>query len=97
MLMVLQEVNNTETDNPEARRYFQTECRKAAEEIVHFMCSLQPANFREFWLPCKSTHRPPRRTRSNVMQTALSTSHQLLHCSSVVRSRLQTKKLLAPA
>lgn len=54
--MVLQEVNNTETDNPEARRYFQTECRKAAEEIVHFMCSLRPANFREFWLPCKSTH-----------------------------------------
>jgi hypothetical protein len=53
MLMTLQEANNTETDNPEARRYFQTECRKAAEEIVHFMCSLQPANFREFWLPCK--------------------------------------------
>lgn len=90
--MLLQEVNNTETDNPEARRYFQTECRKAAEEIVHFMCSLQPANFREFWLPCKSIHLFCKSPRSNFMQTALSTSHQRPPCLSVVRSKLQTKK-----
>lgn len=47
-----QEVNNAETENPEARRYFQTECRKSAEEIVRFISSLQRQNFKEFWLPC---------------------------------------------
>lgn len=48
----LQEVNNAETDNPEARRYFQTECRKSAEDIVRFISSLESQNFKEFWLPC---------------------------------------------
>lgn len=47
-----QEVNNSENENPEARRYFQTELRKAAEEIVHFMSTLRSHHFREFWLPC---------------------------------------------
>jgi hypothetical protein len=51
----MQEVNNAETDNPEARRYFQTECRKSAEEIVRFISSLRKQNFQEFWLPCTST------------------------------------------
>jgi hypothetical protein len=51
----MQEVNNAETDNPEARRYFQTECRKSAEEIVQFISSLRKQNFQEFWLPCTST------------------------------------------
>ncbi|KAL1983398.1 hypothetical protein VTN96DRAFT_10380 [Rasamsonia emersonii] len=52
----LHEVNNSDTDNPEARRYFQTECRKAAEEIVQFMASLQNVHFREFWLPYSAFH-----------------------------------------
>jgi hypothetical protein len=51
-LTKLQEVNNSETDNAEARRYFQTECRRSAEEIVGFMTSLRTDNFKEFWLPC---------------------------------------------
>lgn len=49
-----QEVKNTEFDNPEARRYFQTECRKSAEDIVSFIASLRKENFEEFWLPCMS-------------------------------------------
>lgn len=49
-----QEINNSDTDNPEARRYFQTECRKSAEEIVQFISSLRKDNFQEFWLPCTS-------------------------------------------
>lgn len=49
----VQEVNNTDSENPEARRYFQTECRKSAEDIVRFISSLQRPNFKEFWLPCK--------------------------------------------
>ncbi|KAL2013091.1 hypothetical protein VTN00DRAFT_616 [Thermoascus crustaceus] len=52
----LHEVNNSDTDNPEARRYFQTECRKAAEEIVQFISSLQKVNFHEFWLPYSAFH-----------------------------------------
>jgi len=47
-----QEVNNSETENLEARRYFQTECRRSAEEIVRFICSLRKEHFKEFWLPC---------------------------------------------
>lgn len=47
-----QEINNSDTENPEARRYFQTECRKSAEEIVQFISSLRKENFQEFWLPC---------------------------------------------
>uniref|UniRef100_A0A093V7Q9 Putative transcriptional regulatory protein C25B8.11 n=1 Tax=Talaromyces marneffei PM1 TaxID=1077442 RepID=A0A093V7Q9_TALMA len=68
------EVNNTETDHPEARRYFQTECRKAAEEIVHFMCSLQPANFREFWLPYSAFHLTS--TATLLVRCALETTDQ---------------------
>ncbi|KAH2393453.1 hypothetical protein KXW92_007778 [Aspergillus fumigatus] len=52
----LKEVNNAETDNPEARRYFQTECRKSAEEIVQFISSLRKQNFQEFWLPYSAFH-----------------------------------------
>lgn len=51
----LNEVNNAEADNPEARRYFQTECRRSAEDIVQFISSLQRDNFKEFWLPCKKS------------------------------------------
>ncbi|KAI5295084.1 hypothetical protein KEM52_002388 [Ascosphaera acerosa] len=46
-------------DDPEnlaAKRYFQTECRKAAEEIVHFMVSLQKPHYREFWLTYSAYH-----------------------------------------
>lgn len=50
-----QEVNNAEADNPEARRYFQTECRRSAEEIVRFISSLRKEHFKEFWLPCTLT------------------------------------------
>ncbi|KAG2411854.1 hypothetical protein HFD88_009410 [Aspergillus terreus] len=52
----LTEVNNAETDNPEARRYFQTECRRSAEEIVDFISSLRKDNFQEFWLPYSAFH-----------------------------------------
>lgn len=52
----LNEVNNAETENPEARRYFQTECRKSAEEIVRFISSLRKENFKEFWLPYSAFH-----------------------------------------
>ncbi|PWY80541.1 C6 transcription factor [Aspergillus heteromorphus CBS 117.55] len=52
----LNKVNNTEGDNPEARRYFQTECRQSAEEIVQFISSLQKENFQEFWLPYSAFH-----------------------------------------
>ncbi|KAJ5287684.1 hypothetical protein N7478_003370 [Penicillium angulare] len=52
----LNEVNNAETDNPEARRYFQTECRRSAEEIVRFITSLRKENFKEFWLPYSAFH-----------------------------------------
>ncbi|PYI01984.1 putative C6 transcription factor [Aspergillus sclerotiicarbonarius CBS 121057] len=52
----LNEVNNAETDNLEARRYFQTECRRSAEEIVQFISSLRKQNFQEFWLPYSAFH-----------------------------------------
>ncbi|OJJ86942.1 putative C6 transcription factor [Aspergillus glaucus CBS 516.65] len=52
----LNEVNNTDADNPEARRYFQTECRKSAEDIVRFISSLQRESFKEFWLPYSAFH-----------------------------------------
>ncbi|GKZ27646.1 hypothetical protein AbraIFM66951_006001 [Aspergillus brasiliensis] len=52
----LNEVNNAEADNPEARRYFQTECRRSAEEIVQFISSLRKQNFQEFWLPYSAFH-----------------------------------------
>ncbi|KAJ6131478.1 hypothetical protein N7523_001184 [Penicillium sp. IBT 18751x] len=52
----LNEVNNAEADNPEARRYFQTECRRSAEEIVRFISSLRKEHFKEFWLPYSAFH-----------------------------------------
>ncbi|KAJ5551574.1 hypothetical protein N7535_000481 [Penicillium sp. DV-2018c] len=52
----LNEVNNAETENLEARRYFQTECRRSAEEIVGFIISLRKDNFKEFWLPYSAFH-----------------------------------------
>ncbi|KAL5342636.1 fungal-specific transcription factor domain-containing protein [Aspergillus crustosus] len=52
----LNDVNNSESDLPEARRYFQTECRKGAEEIVQFISSLREENFKEFWLPYSAFH-----------------------------------------
>ncbi|KAL4937516.1 hypothetical protein BDV06DRAFT_226887 [Aspergillus oleicola] len=52
----LNDVNNSETDLPDARRYFQTECRKGAEEIVNFISSLRKENFKEFWLPYSAFH-----------------------------------------
>ncbi|KAB8069990.1 putative C6 transcription factor [Aspergillus leporis] len=52
----LTEVNSADTDNPEARRYFQTECRRSAEEIVQFISSLRKENFQEFWLPYSAFH-----------------------------------------
>ncbi|KAJ5960120.1 uncharacterized protein N7479_007270 [Penicillium vulpinum] len=52
----LNEVNNSETENTEARRYFQTECRRSAEEIVAFITSLRKGNFTEFWLPYSAFH-----------------------------------------
>ncbi|CAG8924905.1 unnamed protein product [Penicillium salamii] len=52
----LNEVNNSETENTEARRYFQTECRRSAEEIVGFITSLRKDNFKEFWLPYSAFH-----------------------------------------
>ncbi|KAI9924751.1 hypothetical protein MW887_006607 [Aspergillus wentii] len=52
----LNEVNSAETDNPEARRYFQTECRKSAEEIVRFISCLRKENFKEFWLSYSAFH-----------------------------------------
>ncbi|GAD93400.1 C6 transcription factor [Paecilomyces variotii No. 5] len=53
----LHEINNSDTEeNPEARRYFQTECRKSAEEIVQFISSLRKNNFQEFWLPYSAFH-----------------------------------------
>ncbi|KAL1952440.1 hypothetical protein VTO42DRAFT_5476 [Malbranchea cinnamomea] len=53
----LQEINNSESAyNAEARQYFQTECRKAAEEIVQFMRSLKKPHFQEFWMPYSAYH-----------------------------------------
>ncbi|KAL4951991.1 fungal-specific transcription factor domain-containing protein [Aspergillus filifer] len=52
----LNDVNNSETDLPDARRYFQTECRKGAEDIVNFISSLRKENFKEFWLPYSAFH-----------------------------------------
>ncbi|KAI5286473.1 hypothetical protein KEM54_006764, partial [Ascosphaera aggregata] len=52
-----QEVNNSDaSETIDARRYFQNECRKAAEEIVHFMVSLKQPHYREFWLTYTAYH-----------------------------------------
>ncbi|KAL2812863.1 fungal-specific transcription factor domain-containing protein [Aspergillus granulosus] len=68
----LNDVNNSETDLPEARRYFQTECRKGAEEIVHFISSLREENFKEFWLPYSAFHLTS--TATLLVRCALETS-----------------------
>ncbi|KAJ0419997.1 fungal-specific transcription factor domain-containing protein [Aspergillus carlsbadensis] len=68
----LNDVNNSETDLPEARRYFQTECRKGAEEIVHFISSLRKENFQEFWLPYSAFHLTS--TATLLVRCALETS-----------------------
>ncbi|KAL2814540.1 fungal-specific transcription factor domain-containing protein [Aspergillus cavernicola] len=68
----LNDVNNSETDLPEARRYFQTECRKGAEEIVKFISSLRKENFNEFWLPYSAFHLTS--TATLLVRCALETS-----------------------
>ncbi|KAL2867987.1 putative C6 transcription factor [Aspergillus lucknowensis] len=68
----LNDVNNSETDLPEARRYFQTECRKGAEEIVQFISSLRKENFQEFWLPYSAFHLTS--TATLLVRCALETS-----------------------
>ncbi|KAL3468387.1 fungal-specific transcription factor domain-containing protein [Aspergillus heterothallicus] len=68
----LNDVNNSETDLPEARRYFQTECRKGAEEIVQFISSLRKENFKEFWLPYSAFHLTS--TATLLVRCALETS-----------------------
>ncbi|KAL4911809.1 fungal-specific transcription factor domain-containing protein [Aspergillus aurantiobrunneus] len=52
----LNDVNNSESSDLDARRYFQTECRKGAEEIVQFISSLRREHFKEFWLPYSAFH-----------------------------------------
>ncbi|KAI9037748.1 putative C6 transcription factor [Aspergillus affinis] len=66
------EVNNAETENPEARRYFQTECRRSAEEIVQFISSLRKENFKEFWLPYSAFHLTS--TATLLVRSALETT-----------------------
>ncbi|KAI9369129.1 fungal-specific transcription factor domain-containing protein [Aspergillus egyptiacus] len=68
----LNDVNNSETELPEARRYFQTECRKGAEEIVQFISSLREENFKEFWLPYSAFHLTS--TATLLVRCALETS-----------------------
>ncbi|KAK2744616.1 hypothetical protein FQN57_004221 [Myotisia sp. PD_48] len=68
----LQEVNNSDNPNPEARRYFQTECRKAAEEIVQFLMSLKPPQYQEFWMSYSAYHLTS--TATLLVRSALETS-----------------------
>ncbi|PGH02158.1 hypothetical protein AJ79_07704 [Helicocarpus griseus UAMH5409] len=69
----LQEVNNSDyPSNPEGRQYFQTECRRAAEEVVQFMTSLRRVNFEEFWLPYSAYHLTS--TATLLVRCALETS-----------------------
>ncbi|KAJ6171848.1 hypothetical protein N7470_000915 [Penicillium chermesinum] len=68
----LNEVNNAESENPEARRYFQTECRRSAEDIVRFITSLRKENFQEFWLPYSAFHLTS--TATLLVRCALETS-----------------------
>ncbi|KAI1927267.1 hypothetical protein LOZ58_002221 [Ophidiomyces ophidiicola] len=68
----LQEINHLENSNPEARRYFQTECRKAAEDIVHFMRSLKRPNYQEFWMSYSAYHLTS--TATFLFRCALETS-----------------------
>ncbi|EGD90605.2 hypothetical protein H112_02071 [Trichophyton rubrum D6] len=68
----LQEVNPSDNPNTEARRYFQTECRKAAEEIVQFMLSLRKPQYQEFWMSYSSYHLTS--TATLLVRSALETS-----------------------
>ncbi|EEH18715.2 hypothetical protein PABG_01034 [Paracoccidioides brasiliensis Pb03] len=69
----LQEINNSDNpSNTEGRQYFQTECRKAAEEVVQFMISLKRPNFDEFWLPYSAYHLTS--TATLLVRCALETS-----------------------
>ncbi|KAM5433623.1 hypothetical protein McanMca71_003308 [Microsporum canis] len=68
----LQEVNPSDNPNAEARRYFQTECRKAAEEIVQFMLSLRKPQYQEFWMSYSSYHLTS--TATLLVRSALETS-----------------------
>ncbi|KAL3472222.1 fungal-specific transcription factor domain-containing protein [Aspergillus californicus] len=68
----LNDVTNSDSDSPEARRYFQTECRKGAEEIVTFISSLRKENFKEFWLPYSAFHLTS--TATLLVRCALETS-----------------------
>ncbi|OXV09556.1 hypothetical protein Egran_02682 [Elaphomyces granulatus] len=69
-----QEANYSDSDNPETRGYFQTECRKAAEEIIQFISSLQNVHFREFWLPYSAFHLTS--TATLLVRCALETTDQ---------------------
>ncbi|EEP76884.1 conserved hypothetical protein [Uncinocarpus reesii 1704] len=68
----LQEINHSENSNPEARRYFQTECRKAAEDIVQFLLSLKRPHFQEFWMSYSAYHLTS--TATFLFRCALETS-----------------------
>ncbi|PGH33859.1 hypothetical protein GX50_03338 [[Emmonsia] crescens] len=69
----LQEINNSDSPtNPEGRQYFQTECRRAAEDVVEFMISLKRLNFDEFWLPYSAYHLTS--TATLLVRCALETS-----------------------
>nr|KMM70008.1 hypothetical protein CPAG_06320 [Coccidioides posadasii RMSCC 3488] len=68
----LQEINHSENSNPEARRYFQTECRKAAEDIVQFFLSLKRPHFQEFWMSYSAYHLTS--TATFLFRCALETS-----------------------
>ncbi|KAK2797562.1 hypothetical protein FQN50_009157 [Emmonsiellopsis sp. PD_5] len=73
----LQEINNSDAPtNPEGRQYFQTECRRAAEEVVQFMISLKKPHFEEFWLPYGAYHLTS--TATLLVRCALETSDTVI-------------------
>ncbi|PGH00737.1 hypothetical protein GX51_05618 [Blastomyces parvus] len=87
----LQEINNSDNPtNPEGRQYFQTECRRAAEDVVQFMISLKRANFDEFWLPYSAYHLTS--TATLLVRCALETSD-----SDIARSCLSKVDVLRDA
>lgn len=83
-------MNHGEPDNPEARRYFQTECRKSAEDIVKFISSLQRDNFKEFWLPCKLPFIPLLGYQTLTESRTDSAFHLTTTATLLVRSALET-------
>ncbi|EGC45957.1 C6 transcription factor [Histoplasma capsulatum var. duboisii H88] len=85
------EVNNSDSPtNPEGRQYFQTECRRAAEDVVGFMISLKRLNFDEFWLPYSAYHLTS--TATLLVRCALETSD-----SAIARSCLSKVDVLRDA